>query len=300
MTTGDRWRRVLALAERRHGVVAYADLIRLGLTRDEIRYRVDVRWLHPIHRGVYAVGRPALTQRGRWLAATLAVGSDSVLSHRAAAVLRELVAGSPRQTDVTMPGPGRRHQKGIRVHRSTVLTDQHIEVVDGIRVTSVAWTLVDLSLTLTLEPLRRAVEQADRSGQLNILGVSQLLDTPRGQRRGGRLARIMEDYGGAPLIRSALERRFLRLIEQAGLPMPLVNTRVAGLEVDIYWPEWRLVVELDGQKFHSDPRSFETDRVRDARLQRARCRVLRVTDKRLKRSAQAVIDDVLALSALAA
>ena len=73
----------------------------------------------------------------------------------------------------------------------------------------------------------------------------------------------------------------MELVRAAGLPMPLVNHRVQGYEVDAYWPAWALVVELDSRSFHSSPTAFEADPVRDARLQRAGLRVLRVTWRRL-------------------
>lgn len=115
-----------------------------------------------------------------------------------------------------------------------------------------------------------------------------------------KLRAILEDYTGAPPTRSVFERVFLELIEKAGLPKPLVNAKLAGLEPDIYWPQWKLVVELDSRRFHSDPRTFESDRIREARLQRLGLRVLRITWKRLKHEPQAVIDDILALARLSA
>jgi very-short-patch-repair endonuclease len=77
-----------------------------------------------------------------------------------------------------------------------------------------------------------------------------------------------------------------------------VNVEVGGFIVDIFWPQWRLVVELDSRGYHWSPRSFETDRLRDATLQRIRCRVLRVTHRRMRTDPRGVIEDVLALAAL--
>jgi very-short-patch-repair endonuclease len=87
---------------------------------------------------------------------------------------------------------------------------------------------------------------------------------------------------------------FLELVRRAGIREPLVNTMVAGLEVDIYWPDARLVVELDGRAYHSSPRAFEQDRIRDAKLQRAGCRVLRITYRRLREDPRGVLEDILA------
>jgi very-short-patch-repair endonuclease len=79
-------------------------------------------------------------------------------------------------------------------------------------------------------------------------------------------ALLAEVRGPAPATRSELERRFLDLCGEAGLPSPNVNVQVAGLEVDVLWPTQRLVVEVDGYAFHHDRATFERDRVRDATL----------------------------------
>lgn len=297
MTSVDR--AILTLAGAQHDVVARWQLIQLGLSRKAIAHRIDVGRLHPLHRGVYAVGRPSVSPRGRMLAAVLACGPTAVLSHQSAAGLLELVSTTRVRADVTVPGPGHRRQKRIRVHRVRALAREDLAVVDGIPTTSVARTLVDLAGELNAAAERRAVEQADRSGRLDPGAVGRALGRARTRRGTGKLRRIMADYSQPVPVRSELERRFLELILQAGLPRPRVNTRVAGLEVDFFWAQWRLVVELDGRAYHSDPRSFERDRVRDARLQRARCRVLRVTHRRMTRSAAEVLADVKALAALA-
>jgi very-short-patch-repair endonuclease len=290
---------IVQLAERQHGVISHEQLIALGLTRSAIAHRLAAGRLHRIHRGVYAVGRPSLSARGRQLAATLAYGSTAVLSHKSAGSLWELLSTGQLRVDVTVPGTSRQRQKHIRIHRARVLTDEDVAVVDGIPVTSLARTVVDLASVLRIGALERVVEQADRSGLLDPAAVERALGRAPAHRGSGRLRRLIAVYCAPVPTRSELERRFLELVLEAGLPRPRVNTRVAGLEVDFYWPQWRLVVELDGRAYHSDPRSFERDRVRDARLQRSRCRVLRVTHRRMSSTPAMVIEDIRALAALA-
>jgi very-short-patch-repair endonuclease len=83
------------------------------------------------------------------------------------------------------------------------------------------------------------------------------------------------------------------------LPLPLLNVEVAGITVDAHWPQWRLVVELDSRGYHMDTAAFERDRIRDAKLMWADQRVLRITHRRLTGHAADVLDDILALAALA-
>jgi very-short-patch-repair endonuclease len=92
------------------------------------------------------------------------------------------------------------------------------------------------------------------------------------------------------MTRSELERRFLDRCLRAGLPTPSVNTWVAGHEVDVLWQEQRLIVELDGRSYHQTRAAFERDRLRDAALQLAGYRVLRVTRRWLDAEPEAVIE----------
>src|SRR4051794_35593782 len=77
---------IAQLAEAQHGVVGRRQLREMGLTPKAVRVRIERETLHPVHRGVYAVGHRRVSQRGRWMAAVLGVGGG-VLSHRSAAAL---------------------------------------------------------------------------------------------------------------------------------------------------------------------------------------------------------------------
>jgi hypothetical protein len=135
---------IAALAGKQHGVVARTQLIKLGLDRSAIRRRVAAAMLHPMHGGwVYAVGRDPLSRSGRYLAAVMACGSGAVLSHRSAA---DLWGIRPTETrlEVTVAQVSRR-TPNVQIHRSRILTPKDITVKDGIPVTSLARTLLDLS-----------------------------------------------------------------------------------------------------------------------------------------------------------
>jgi len=85
----------------------------------------------------------------------------------------------------------------------------------------------------------------------------------------------------------------LALINAAGLPAPDCNARVeadaANLVVDFLWPERRLVVETDGAGFHDHRRAFESDRLRDRKLQLAGYRVVRFTYRQVDTEPEAVL-----------
>jgi len=285
-------RAITALAQSQHGVVAIWQLLELGLGPDAIQYRASIGRLHRIHHGVYAVGHRKLTPMGHRMAAVLAYGPDAVLSHWSAAA--QWGFGQSRwKTDVTTPG-ARRSRKTIRAHTAR-LHEEDRDIRHGIPVTSVARTILDLAVRSSQEQSARLIEDADRKELVDLRKLDRAM--ARRPRFAGtvRLRKVLSAYRGAADNRSKLERDFRRLIAKAGLPEPQFNVLLAGLTVDVYWPRWKLVVELDGEPYHNNPRQFETDRIRDATLQKHDIRVLRVTGDRLDNAPDEVVEDVLAL-----
>src|SRR3954468_4279099 len=113
-------RTIWALVRQQHGVIARWQLLCAGLTRHAIAHRIQSGRLRPVHRGVYAVGRPELTQHGRWMAAVLACGPGAALGHGSAAALWEI--RRPGATiHVSIPASRRAQAHGVRVHRRTTM-----------------------------------------------------------------------------------------------------------------------------------------------------------------------------------
>ena len=252
--------------------------------------------LQPIHRGVYAVGHRVLTQHGLWLAAVRAVGSDSVLSHHAAATLWRIRPRRAGAIDVTA-SLKRRQRSRVRVHRRCLPADE-ITAVDGIPVTTMPRTLFDLAAVLDVRQVERALNEADFLRLADPLSLPDLL--ARHPRRPGAVklrAALAARSVGATRTRSELEERFLHLLEDAGLPRPMVNTQRFGLEVDCAWAEQRLIVELDSRAAHATPAAFEKDRERDRILQTAGWRAVRVTWRQLTEDRVRLVEDVRTLLA---
>ncbi|MGO9496184.1 MAG: DUF559 domain-containing protein [Solirubrobacteraceae bacterium] len=286
-------RLIAELADQQHGVVATWQLVALGLTHDDIGYRAQTGRLHRIHRGVYAVGHRKLTRQGHRMAAVLAYGPDAVLSHRSAAAHWDLGSGSYR-IEVTTPKE-RRSRQTIRVHTAT-LHEEDRTTHDGIPITTVARTIHDLAARSSTDQLTYLIEAADRKDRLDLQALDRAIARRPPAPGTKRLKAVLATYRGPADTRSHLERGFRKLIAKAGLPEPQFNVVVAGLTVDVYWPQWRLVVELDSGLYHDTPRGFETDRIRDAIVQKAGVRVLRVTDERFDHDANGVLADIIALA----
>jgi very-short-patch-repair endonuclease len=292
---------VADLVRRQHGVVTHDQLLRAGLSSDAIDRRVAARRLRRIHRGIYLVG-PITPPNAREMAAVLACGSGAVLSHRSAAALWKLLPypASSAPVDVTVVA-GDRRRSGIRVRRVRELPRDEITRQHGIPITTPARTLLDVAATEDESDLEQAVATAERShltsrAKLNLL----LARYPR--RRGTRALRALVERTERPaLTRSKAERRFLALIRKAGLPAPEVNFTTEDYELDFYWPEYRLAVEIDALWTHSSASSFESDRRRDAELATRGIQVIRVTDRRIANEPERLIAMVAqALAARAA
>jgi very-short-patch-repair endonuclease len=229
------------------------------------------------------------------MAAVLACGPTALLSHRDAAALWGLQRpGRHAGIDVTTARRCRR-RPGIVLHRSRRIHADDRAVSDGIPVTSVARTVLDLAEVVRPWRLARAIEEGERRGQLDLGAVERLIARGRGRHGVRPLKAALADYRPVPFTRSELERRFIELCRSARLPEPAANLWIAGGEADMSWPERRLVVELDTTAHHGTQAAFERDRERDTTLQLAGYRVLRVTDRRLDAQPHKVLAAVRAL-----
>ena len=255
------------IAVPQHGVVARWQL-RARLSRDEIDHLLDTRKLRSLHRGVYGVGYRPIGPRSREMAVVLLAGRTGALAWHSSAGLWAMTR--PWHGPVHALGPKARKGPGFVIHRTRTLRPGDITVHWGIPVTSPLRTLLDLSQTLSLDALEAALAEA-------LVRRMVTLEDLRPRAR-GKLKRLL---GTAAPTRSPLERRFRALLHEYGLPQPISNGIVAGIEVDLHWPAQRLIVEIDAYGTHGHQPAFETDRVRDQRLLVAGWRVARVTDRQM-------------------
>jgi very-short-patch-repair endonuclease len=243
---------VWSLARLQHGVIARWQLLDLGASRSWIEHRIAKGRLHPVHRGVYAVGRPQVTQAGRFMSGVLACGRDAVLSHISAAAHWKIRPAPPRAPiHTSLHAAVFRQPRGIKAHRTRTLTDRDITVHQGIPITTPARTLVDLATILGPHQLEAAVNEADALDLINPETLRAELDERKG-RPGVRPLRALLDRHTFRLTESELERRFLRIVRDAGLPLPDTQVETAG-RTDFHWPALNLVFETDGWRYHRTP-----------------------------------------------
>jgi hypothetical protein len=285
------------LASRQHGVVSIRQMVEsLGYSRSAVRRATDSGRLHRLYRGVYAVGHTNLSPQGQCLAAVLACGPAAVLSHHSAAWLWDIARWS--HTPISVTAPSRRGPRPpIRLHHARALAAEDRELREGIPVTAVARTLLDLAPALAPERLSRLLERAEELSLFDLRRTEALLLRSAGHPGAGRLRRALAMYKPTPFTRSELERRFVDLVRLADLPRPVTNFVENGYELDVYWPECRFAVELDTYETHGTHHAFERDRLRQEDLKLAGIEMTRVTGKRLEREPQQVIARVARLLA---
>jgi very-short-patch-repair endonuclease len=228
-----------------------------------------------VARGVYAVGRPQLSQYGRWMTAILSCGPDAVLSHGTAAALWEIRPSKDRSIHLSLPRARYPRPGSVFVHRRSLAEDDACRR-HGLPVTTPICTLIDMAVRLDRDSLEAAINEADK---LNLVDPERLRSAlgQVGRRPGVGVLREVLDYRTFTLTQSQLERMLLPIARRAGLDKPATSVWVHGFLVDFLWQELGLVVETDGLRYHRTPQQQARDRVRDQSLTATGLTVLRFT-----------------------
>jgi very-short-patch-repair endonuclease len=284
------------LAGRQWGVVSLAQLRALGIGARAAQRRAEAGRLRRVHRGVYAVGGAVLPREGRWLAAVMACGPAAVLSHLSAAVHWNLLNYDAPQPEVTAPA-SRRGAPGIRLHRTHSLDARDTTKHQGIPITTVHRTLLDVAADAPQRHLERALAQAERLQLYDHRAIEEVIERSNGHRGTKRLALAIQS--DPAWTRSDLEIRMRNFVRRHGLPHARFNHVVDApdhpqLEVDLYFPAHGLVVEIDGWETHRTRQAFESDRAKDAALTAAGYTVMRFTWRQLRDDPQTVAERIRA------
>jgi very-short-patch-repair endonuclease len=236
------------------------------------------------------------------MAAVFACGPDAVLSHWSAAALWGIRNPTSGRIEVTLR-PKSHSPPGIRRHASKLLPRDEVTVEDGIPVTTVPRTILDLAAIAAVDVVENAVREMEYLELRDALSLPDLLARYPG-RRGVRrvrlaLARLEEEPTGRR--RSPLEERFAPFLRRHHLPLPRFNAwiEVKGkrYQVDCLWPGTTQIVELDGWQGHGTKAAFVADRARDRRLRVSGYSVTRISWSQLDDEPTAIAADLRALLA---
>jgi very-short-patch-repair endonuclease len=184
--------------------------------------------------------------------------------------------------EVSLPSLSRRRRPGIRIHRRPSLSPQRDLTREyDIPVTTPIQTLIDMSLRLDRGGVERMINEADKYNVTHPPQLREALDSRAGEPGAAKL-RFILDRRTFRLTKEELERRFLPLAREAGLPVPLTGQWVNEFEVDFYWPDLGLVVETDGLRYHRTPAEQARDRLRDQTHTAAGFTPLRFTHEQVR------------------
>jgi very-short-patch-repair endonuclease len=253
-------------------LVTVGQLRRAGIASTTIVESVARGRLHPVFHGVYSVGHRYLTAQARLLAATLACGEGSVISHGTAAWLLGLRDFHPEAVDVIAPLEAGRKIAGIRRRFVPLPVGGEVWRREGTPVTSPARTIVDYAGISNAKGISEVVEQASVLRLLDVAAIDRVLDGPsrRGTRRLLRVIEPWRRYRRGIQIRSRMEAKLLPLLTEAALPIPETNARLRvgskTYEVDFLWRRQKLVIETDGGRFHDNPTAGSRDSTRNHAL----------------------------------
>jgi very-short-patch-repair endonuclease len=262
----------------RHWVVSARELAQDGFSEEEIAHRAATGILNRVHRGVYAVGRPELSFEGACLAALLACGDGCAVSHRPAGRLHGFLSCNGM---IHVSGPrSLEGHPGLIVHRPRSLPPADLTSVEGIPVTSVARTLLDLSPGQPVDRIGGWIHEAVVQRRFDPRDAWAVLNRHRHHRGRRRLAAALA-VEVAPT-RSGLEDAFLAIVRRALLPEPVVNGKLwSGIEpeeIDFHWPDRRLIVETDGGRYHATRWRQRRDAAKDERFRAQGWEVWRIPE----------------------
>jgi very-short-patch-repair endonuclease len=277
-----RWGRVATIAASQLGLVTVGQLREAGIGEAATSDAVARGRLHPVFHGVYSVGHRYLTAQARLLAATLACGRGSVVSHGTAAWLLGMRVRQPEAIDVIAPVEAGRKIAGVRRRFVPLPGGSEVWHRNRVPVTSPARTIVDCAGIMNTRELGELIEQTAVLGLLDIKAIDRVLDGPRrrGTRRLLRVVAPWRRYRRGIKLRSRMEAKLLPLLTEAALPIPETNARVRvggkTYEVDFLWRSCKLVVETDGGRFHDNPTAGSRDSARNHALTSAGFRIPRL------------------------
>jgi very-short-patch-repair endonuclease len=269
------------VARHQLNLITAVQLNACGIGPTAIATRLRRGLLHRVHHGVYLFGPLTLLPGACELAAVLACGGSTVVSHRSATALYLLTQDIEDPVDVTVIGTSGRRRAGINAHRVPELDDLDRTLWNGIPITSPARALLDFASQADGDELERAIAEAYAVDLVAEGDLRRVLGRYPHRSGAAALRAELDRVGGPAWTRSEAERRMKLLLRQARLPFPETNVKISGYRADFLWAQQRLIVEVDGFQFHGHRYAFERDRKRDAAHVLAGYRVIRITWRQL-------------------
>lgn len=293
---------VAEIASRQHGAIRRQDAQEAGLSNAQLRRRVGAGVLRQPHPSVFVVSGAPATFRQRLTVATLSVTGASA-SHESAARQHHVEPLPPERVVVSVPHGGSRRAAADHVHRTRFLPERHVTLIEGIPTTTLPRTLIDLASVVGKDRIELTLDNCLASRRVDVGEVVAEFHAMAVQGRSGlRVLRrlLVERSDGQAVPASVLEQATIELIASHGLPIPLAQWpppwggSLIG-RVDFAYPDRKVVVEVDGRRWHTRVADFEVDHRRDQLAVMAGWSVLRFTWRQVTRQPDEVVDTLSAV-----
>ena len=272
-----RDRAVARVASGQKTLVSTEQLAACGLGKDAVAYRVKSGRFHPVFRTVFSVGSGELPPLALELAALMSCGKGSFISHRSAAFVWGMRKAPPAQVELSVVRRCCGLREEIRVHRIKAVDRREVRREQGLWVSSPARAVLEVAGVGTKDELVDVIDAGLGLRRFTPGDLKLVLERNRPCRGAARLAAVMADDTSMAISRSRAEKALLRLVRDAGLPMPETNVPFGKFEADFLWREERVIVELDSATYHSGPGVFQRDHEKDLVFRGAGYDVLRPT-----------------------
>jgi very-short-patch-repair endonuclease len=248
------------------GLTTRDQLIQIGISPRGINHRIEVGLLVVVHQGVYRLAGVPQTCDQNLLAALLAAGPVSAVSHLSSATFWNLEGIACDEPQILIPHMRRLELHDVRVRRTRFLPSRDVTTRRSIRVTVPARTLVDIAGLVGKLELEIALDDALRRKIVTLRQVRIRLDErgPNGIKGWGSLDRLVREREGTAPSGSAKETTFLSGLRKRGLPIPAKQYRIVDADgrflarPDFAYPEVRIAIEIDSG-FHVNPNRRRTD-----------------------------------------
>jgi hypothetical protein len=283
---------VVAAFLAQNAVLEFQQLLALGVSADRVHHGTKTAQIFRVYRAVYSICPPSLLSLdGRYTAAVLAAGDGATVSVLCGAGLLGTRKSPASRIDITIPHRGRRKIPGVTLHRSTTLAEQDVTLVRGLRCTTVARTSLDCADVLDLDEMKRMFEQEEAMGCFDLGALQDQIDRNPKRPAAKRLTAALADYTfgfGVPF--SEFERAMRGLCAAfPEIPEPIVNGWINPgdgelmIQPDFQWPQFKIVVETDGERYHRAMGKRERDYRNRQRLMAAGWRPLPLTYRQVTR-----------------
>jgi very-short-patch-repair endonuclease len=287
MTWPDR--AVARITEGQEGQVSHEQLVELGVAPSLIEHSLRRGRLYETFGRIYGVGDRALPELWRESGAARACGEGSFVSRHWSAALWGFRPPAQGDVEVTVPYGRNARRKGIRIHRARRIDPRDVTVYRNIPVSTPAFTLLEIATDLTYVEFERAFDDALTIPVMRMAEAEDVLRRHAGKRGIARFAEFARPEHGDEITWSWAEQKMKSLARKGGLPMPSLNHRRGRIVPDFLWRPERVIVEVDGFRWHGARRAFESDRARDAALAAKGWIVIRVTWRQLKYQPELVL-----------